>query len=636
MTMFRYLVALAGLMLFALACSEPVEPPAGSPDISEPAAPALLMPIPTDSFATQEPAVKSNPTPTPPEPTAIPASPAATPTPARPVPTPSPELPDGYVILADAKYLEETNQEAGRALRSLTWVADGVIESEEYATEFLIYSAIDRENLFYDLMDTLWLEAGNIEELTRALESLEQLADFDLEAAESILLMPFLDTLEPADLVALDSLSRLTDDEDAFWQVMDDEDISDGIDDEEAKLVAILGGVNEYDPGLVATLLDFSRITVEQRTIELPLAGLVTLAIIRTGPGSARSMEILEDSVRNIEDFMGEPFPQRYVALLFEGLSEDFTEGINDGTYMAILVDYDANQVSDELDSSPGMIIAHEVAHYYWRNGRNWLVEGASEFTAAISEAVRVDRRSDLTAFPPCSFVETVSDLEDRDYGPEDPISNCEYSLGSRLFLDLYFNLDDADFRRGFRDLYLAARETPVEEDNPDSGAGIKELRIAFEENADPDTVDAVTARWYEGSGPYDNYHLDTRPVTAALPTIGGQIDRAYLVLGQGDKPVTSLSAAEAKEGLWLMLEYSHDYAGPPQELVIEVIQYYEDGFPYEEFITSLAVDSANAGGVDIYQVGQTLGDEWAPGIYWVYLYHEGEKVAEVAFEVAQ
>lgn len=629
-----WLPVLASLLLLALACSDPAEP-AVAPELSVVTTPTPVPSVPA-LVATPEPTVAATPAPAVSTPTAVPEPAAAstsTPTPEPPTATPAPELPDGYAALTDSEYLEETNREAAESIRSLFWVADGVTDAEKYATEILLLFAIDGESLFWSLTDTPWLESGNTQQLDKALESLAILSELDLEVAEDVLLMPFLDTLEPLDLVALESLSRLSDDEDAFWQVIDHPVVSDGIDDEEAKIVALLGGVNENNPDLVATLLDFSLITMEQRVIDLPLAGPVTLAIIRTGPGAARSMDILEDSVRNIEDFMGEPFPQRYVALLFESLSEDFTDGTNDGTYMAIRADYDTNEVSDELDSTPGMIIAHEVAHYYWFNGRSWLVEGAAEFTAAMSEAVRVDRQPDLTAFPPCSFVSTISELEDEDYGPEAPINECNYSLGSRLFLDLYFNLDDTDFWESFSDLYLIAKAAPIEEDNPDKGTGIEELRDAFEENADRDTVEVVTARWYEGTEPYDTYYLDDSPVTPTLPGINGQIDQAYLVLGQGDELVVNLSAADALDGVWLVLEYSYDYAGPPLELPLEIVEYYEDGFPHRSETVTFQTDPNYIGDFQSLAVGPDLEQDWAPGLHWVYVYHEGVKVAEVQYE---
>ena len=101
-----------------------------------------------------------------------------------------------------------------------------------------------------------------------------------------------------------------------FQRVMAHPAISDGITDEEAKIVATLRGVSEYNPDLVNTLLDPAQVRLEERTISLPLAGEVQLTIIRTRPGAERTMDILERAVRNVEEFMGVAFPERARHLL--------------------------------------------------------------------------------------------------------------------------------------------------------------------------------------------------------------------------------------------------------------------------------------------------------------------------------
>ena len=74
--------------------------------------------------------------------------------------------------------------------------------------------------------------------------------------AEEIAAMQFLDRLEPSDLVALNSLSRLADDDyEVFLRVMAHRNIRDGIFDQEAEIVALLSGVNRINPDLLATLL---------------------------------------------------------------------------------------------------------------------------------------------------------------------------------------------------------------------------------------------------------------------------------------------------------------------------------------------------------------------------------------------
>ena len=536
--------------------------------------------------------------------------------------------------MQNAGNLEQTNQAAARAIRNLPWVADGVMAAEQDAVETLIYLAAKSPSLFSKLGGKSWVRSGSFPELDVALHYLERIFALDPAVAEEIAAMQFLDRLEPSDLVALKSLSRLADDDyEVFLRVMAHRNIRDGIFDQEAEIVALLWGVNRTNPDLLATLLGSPRNTVERRTIKLPRAGRVNLTIIRTGPGAARSMDLLEHSVRTIEDFLGAPFPQKYVALLFEDAVSSSAVGTNFGTHMAILPKYDVDDGSHEADSS-GRVIAHEVAHYYWSGAGNWLDEGASEFTAAISEQVRVGLPPEPDNYP-CSPVSNIKELEQQGYGRGAAGFKCDYSLGERLFLDLYQGLGEYFFRPGLARLYRA-----VESGNDSQGvkAGIEEVRAAFEVNTTSEyaAVNRAILRWYHGTGSYDTQYLDGSPVVARLPSVNGWIDRAYVTLSRGGEPIARFSAKEVTDGLRLTLEYSYDFSGRSRQLELEIVEYFEDGFPYRRHIFSLVAERRYSGGALWQSVGPGPEQEWAPGRHWIYVYHQGRKVAEVEFEVTR
>ena len=88
--------------------------------------------------------------------------------------------------------------------------------------------------------------------------------------------------------------------------------------------------------------------------------------------------------MRGAEEFMGVPFPTKYVGLLFENAVTGSFAGTNFGTHMAILPKYDVDDGSHESEFA-GQNIAHEVAHYYWSGNADWVDEGAAELMAAVS-----------------------------------------------------------------------------------------------------------------------------------------------------------------------------------------------------------------------------------------------------------
>ena len=541
-----------------------------------------------------------------------------------------------FYSLPNARPLEQRNPFAARTIMSLPWVADGMSDEERDATESLVYIAATQEELFDQLANKTWLPTSVVQETGPVILGLEYIASEAPTSALSLVAMPFLDHLQPADVLAVDSLSHLAYlDFNAFRKVMDHPTVSDGITDGEAKIVGLLGEAFEFDPALPSKLLDPAETTIEERAVDLPLAGEITLAIIRTGPGTARSMDLLESAVRTAESFIGEPFPNKYVALLFEEALPGNISGTNNGVHMTILPEYDI-RVDSYGSLLASRVIAHEVAHFYWHGGEAWLDEGAAEVTAAFGEQVHNGHPLEPVNYP-CGATHTIRFLEMQDSVETDAGYLCNYAVGERFFLDLYGKLGEEQFRQGFRNLYLTVKKRSSLGGN---AAGMAEVLKAFaglqsrEPANAPDRVLQVAERWYEGKVPDRYVYLDTRPVVAELPTVNGWINRAYVSLAEGGKPVSAFSPTQVGNRVWLTLEYSHDYAGPPQELTFEVVENYEDGFPYRRSTLTIQANRRYSGGVQWISVGPGPEQKWAQGQHWVYVYHGGRKVAEVQFEV--
>ena len=329
-------------------------------------------------------------------------------------------------------WLEQNRPQDAIGIRALPWVGDGINGSELQAAEALIATARWYPNVFSSLMRMSWLGDGVTDAEAIAIVYIRFTAFFDAQSlgadlagqmlrkswvqdaisadeatvirylnwivwydtdfppppqviaavnavASRILNMSFLASVESADVLAVRSLERIEHISKAdFLQVMSRPTLNDGITDEEAKIVLLLGAAYQYaGHALVDTLLDPTQITVEERAIRLPRSGEMDLAIIRTAPGAARSMDLLEHSVQSIEDFMGTPFPTNHVAVFFneEAVLED-AAGVNFGTHITMLPRYDVDDSSHDANFLPSLT-AHEVAHYYWRGSETWIDEGA-------------------------------------------------------------------------------------------------------------------------------------------------------------------------------------------------------------------------------------------------------------------
>ena len=304
-----------------------------------------------------------------------------------------------------------------------------------------------------------WYQDGIAEEEADVAELLRAL-DFVSGSRSELLAMPFLETVEEADVLALESLHQLAllnwttlADPSEFEEFMSHPAIADGITDEETIFVTVASDAYEVNPGLIDILLDPAEVRSETRTIELPLAGEVELVIVRIEPGSERSMDLLEEAVWFAESYMGEPFPLNLVLLLYADAVKPGFVGHNSGTGMVVHPDFDGD---DEL----GLIVGHEVAHFYWYGSSQvWLDEGAAEFLA-VADADRL-LWFDMTDISPadvmdeydCAAGTTLKSLETLP-GPQ--AEGCDYALGFLFFLDLHQAVGAEEFQQGFRELYLA------------------------------------------------------------------------------------------------------------------------------------------------------------------------------------
>ena len=351
-------------------------------------------------------------------------------------------------------------------------------------------------------------------------------------------------------------------------------------------------------------------------------------------------MDLLENAVRTTEDFMGEEFPVRFAGILFKKAAHapEGSAGVNFGNVITQLPEYDVDDDSHDASFLPELT-AHEIAHFYWRGNEDWIDEGAATFMESIVEYARTGQPIIADRYP-CAYFANLGELDRAN--PRQPSDGggwaeyiCNYSLGERIFLDLYRTLGREQFREGFRNLYLATK-------GRSAYGGIEELETAFKKDASPEVstdVDSVINAWYHGPAPRGVTPPDTGPVGPDLPTINGRIDAASIVLDT-DNPLesktTSFSAADVPSGAYLWLDWSFPLTKNPKEITLEYVEYFEDGFMFARWFKPFDWDPDWSGGWSWQPIGPASSDPWLPGHYRVYVYDGDRKVAEVEYEVTE
>ena len=325
-----------------------------------------------------------------------------------------------------------------KTLLGSPWLADGVSRNEEQSLRTLrslrgLYET-DLNSLFA-LNAKPWYKDGLSNEELKVVGYLASIARQSQADAQAIIDMPFLESVEIRDTLALESLSEIAEESVSdFRELMSHPRIKDGITDEETKIVAVLGQATyKYSPGSAQVLLAETGVYIQERLIELPHTGETLLAVIRVEDKVTPRMDHFEHAVRSIERFMGVPYPIDYLALLY--YDNEMKNANNNFTHLLLMAEYDT------VDGPRwhATVIAHEVAHWYWRSGQRWASEGSADFLRIISEHERTGRS--LTPIKdPCPYFDSISELE-KDDPKVNPQRVCWYSLGQRLFLDLYLAL---------------------------------------------------------------------------------------------------------------------------------------------------------------------------------------------------
>ena len=535
--------------------------------------------------------------------------------------------------IEELSYIDYDSEELASAVVGLGWLQDGLADWEVDAIDWIgNFSDVD---LASSVVGSEWVRDGLGAEVTRAIEELSYLANRDPDVASKVIAMPFLETLEASDVSALKSLAQLAAfREDDSRRVMAHPTLNPGISDDWAKIVATLYGVSKYDAESIDTLLNPDQVTIEERTIGLPLAGETQLAIIRTGPGAARSMDLLEHAVRHTEEFMQTAFPTGYVGYLFGDAVSGDSAGTNFGTHIASLAKYDVDDDSHEAEFT-GHLIAHEVAHYYWRGNSDWIDEGAADFMGSVSENARTGLHIEVTNYP-CGYARTIVELESLDTSRGDDAFTCNYALGERLFVDMYRSLGEDAFQQGLRNLYVTSRTVQAD----DEEAGIEHVRAAFKdvEGVDDQVIDVIAARWYEGTQPYDTSARDATPPDPRFSTVNGRINVAYLTATEDGPPITSISAEAVEDWVWLFLGFTYS-VGSNTKVPLEIVTYFEDGFVFDRRPVSFDAEPRYSGAGNTkwwLRVGTSPDDPWAPGQYRVYVYNEGRKLVELEYRVTE
>ena len=546
---------------------------------------------------------------------------------------------------AEVALLNDLRQSPGGYLDDLRTAR--LQDEEEGAEEVQIPSSV---------LDLPWVADGQTDDEKLALDFLKELAGLNQEAAQRVAVMPFLQTFGPADIECLWSLTYLAeydeeeneardpDDEEitALMDVLNNPHLADGggIDDEEAKVVTVVGGTNYFNEDLALELLNPANITVTERVLQ-GRGREIHMAIIRTDEGHSSTFDVLEYAVGRAETTMEKPLRTDYVALLVaDDVLPSFAAGANFGTHMLIPPRFDVEDRSEYPGEWIGILLAHEVAHYYWFSDFPlWVDEGAADFMAGVSEFHRTGRRMDPDNVP-CSFYQNILHLElsKPELGSYGGL--CHYTLGERLFLDMHRTIGDAGFFLSFRSLH-----DRITEDENAAFPAIQHLSNAFLPSGLSGTQETIRklmlAKHYA-----PNFETVADPVNPVIPAINGGVARTVLlrVIPTEDGidiaeqlsgfPRISASRVVGRYLFTLVIQMAEPLP-EDVDLEFEFVEYFQDGWVFDRTTTEVTLEEGeNFGLVPVGGIGFIPNFKWPTGLYWFHVYHDNQKLTEMYVEV--
>ena len=339
----------------------------------------------------------------------------------------------------------------------------------------------------------------------------------DEKAVAAVITMPFLESPDTNDALAIRSMARLAG-KGVVSEVVDHPIFQDGIAETETTLIAAAGALYR-DAGEIGRLLDpgYAAIeTVSSGTVQTPD---LKISIVRTGTQSRPgTVEAVKDAVAFVERVMGLPLPVDHVILVLNdhAVTSDYA-GTNYGFAVGYLPEYEQRQGTYEWRSLQAGLV-HEVAHYFWTGNMGWVDEGVADTVGYMHGIENGLSRGQLKPHSKNCEAHDLAMLTEWDPDSSNRRYLCNYSLGRGLFQELLESLGDEDFGKRLHKLY----ELSLTKQESDWIPGIAAVRQAFENQSD-----TVAKHWAgglnaPGNRPFDegvyreNHHLiqwDQHPI---------------------------------------------------------------------------------------------------------------------------
>ena len=345
-------------------------------------------------------------------------------------------------------WLSAYHPQLAEGLKAMSWVRDGVTETESEAVQQLLYLAV-----------------------------------YDAAAMGQVLRMPFLQTFQTADRHAVYGITEMF--RDGLGQTLTQTRIyRNGITD--AWTPSVVAAATTASVVAITEYLNAGQVTTETKTYSTSHTDSLTVSIVRQSDAtpSTQTANALQTAAQLTESIMGLPLPTDHVIVVFD--DQAVTPGywgVNHG--FAIGVTQDSETVGNDYQrESLQNHLHHEVSHYWWRGNADWIDEGLADTiaaTASLAQGAGGPAQPNLRKNCTARNLSEIGEISTVDAAR----FYCNYYLGEKLFRDLQSRMTVQDFTTALQNLYRASRDKPAPTQPGQVRADIADVRNAFAAHAD-------------------------------------------------------------------------------------------------------------------------------------------------------
>ncbi|MCY4114852.1 MAG: hypothetical protein OXG33_13085 [Chloroflexi bacterium] len=383
--------------------------------------------------------------------------------------------------LRDLTLIAEEYPELLQAIRDLSWITDARPDPTMLALLSLTRLAASSVELAILAATSPWMSDGVTRNDSKGMAALGELATQDLALTRRLLDYTLTPTVTAIDVLLLDTIYWMRDLYPQRFQLL-------------ARQPWYLDGLDATERAVIVGTFDLYGLVPEQffqnpdprfyrsLTTTLPQSGETTLWAFDTRPLPAGEdvLEMAAEAARELERFMGIPFPMD--TIIFRFIPDDPLEsvaGFAFGPYNHVVITRDYFPILDSSDDPfHRRVVYHEMAHHYFnqigpfysgdRAPADWLVEGGANFMESyINSRLGIQTLEESLAnisIHRCHEVgyTNLHKLSDPDLfaaaiariGRQ---SVCRYTLGEHFLLTLYFTMGEPALAAALREIHLTA-----------------------------------------------------------------------------------------------------------------------------------------------------------------------------------